>query len=53
MSDNWISRQKDPRRQVVGLMGINTLALIIGKENVERMLDKDKNRRVAKERRHG
>ena len=44
-------RSKEPRRQVEGIIGIHTLILIIGRENVERMLFTDQNRRKAKERR--
>lgn len=43
---------KEPRRQLGGVVGIGTLTLIIGLENVERALDIDgKNRRKNKERR--
>jgi len=45
-------RSKEPRRQVGGIVGINTLALIIGLENIERALNVyNKNRRISKERR--
>ena len=41
----------EPRRQVKGIMSANTLALIIGRENFDRMLDEKKNRRKTKEQR--
>lgn len=45
-------RRKVPRRQIMGIVGIGTLALIIGQENVDRAMNVDgKNRRTWKERR--
>ena len=45
---------KDPRRQIVGIVGMDTLTLIIGQENIERAFDIDgKNRRISQERRQG